>query len=76
MTRPDRYDPDINQTFHEFAQHYGVVIIPAPPRKPKGKAKVEVSGSQSSSRQLLLASRGPSSDALAHSGRRCEVTIH
>jgi transposase len=42
VTRPDRYDPDINQTFHEFAQHYGVVIIPAPPRKPKGKAKVEV----------------------------------
>jgi transposase len=41
VARPDRYDPDINQTFHEFAQHYGVVIIPAPPRKPKGKAKVE-----------------------------------
>jgi transposase len=42
VTRPDRYDPDINQTFHELAQHYGIVIIPAPPRKPKGKAKVEV----------------------------------
>ncbi len=41
VARPDRYDPDINQTFHELAQHYGVVIIPAPPRKPKGKAKVE-----------------------------------
>jgi transposase len=42
VTRPDRSDPDINQTFHELAQHYGMVIIPAPPRKPKGKAKVEV----------------------------------
>jgi len=42
VTRADRYDPDINQTFHELAQHYGTVIIPAPPRKPKGKAKVEV----------------------------------
>jgi transposase len=41
VARPDRYDPDINQTFHELAQHYGVVILPAPPRKPKGKAKVE-----------------------------------
>jgi transposase len=41
VARPDRYDPDINQTFHELAQHYGVVILPAPPRKPKGKAKVD-----------------------------------
>jgi transposase len=39
---PDRYDPDINQTFLEFAQHYGMAVIPAPPRKPKAKAKVEV----------------------------------
>lgn len=38
---PDRYDPDINQTFVEFAQHYGMAVIPAPPRKPKAKAKVE-----------------------------------
>jgi transposase len=38
VSRPDRYDPDINHTFHEFAQHYGVVILPAPPRKPKGKS--------------------------------------
>jgi transposase len=42
VARPDRYDPDINQTFLEFAQHYGMSAIPAPPRKPKGKAKVEV----------------------------------
>jgi hypothetical protein len=42
VARADRYDPDINQTFHELALHYGMVIIPAPPRKPKGKAKVEV----------------------------------
>lgn len=41
VARPDRYDPDINQTLHELAQHYGVVVLPAPPRKPKGKAKVE-----------------------------------
>ncbi len=41
VTGPDRYDPDINQTFLEFAQHYGMAVIPAPPRKPKGKAKVE-----------------------------------
>lgn len=41
ICRPDRYDPDINHTLYELAQHYGIVILPAPPRKPKGKAKVE-----------------------------------
>lgn len=41
VSRPDRYDPDINQTLHDLAQHYGMVVLPAPPRKPKGKAKVE-----------------------------------
>ena len=38
---PDRYDPDINQSFLEFAQHYGIAVIPARPVKPKDKAKVE-----------------------------------
>lgn len=39
---PCRYEPDINPTYHEFAQHYGVAVIPARVRKPKDKAKVEV----------------------------------
>ncbi|HYO97127.1 MAG TPA: IS21 family transposase [Polyangiaceae bacterium] len=38
---PDRYEPDINATYLEMAQHYGVAVMPARPRKPKDKAKVE-----------------------------------
>ena len=38
---PDRYDPDINTTLLELAKHYGTTIIPARPRKPRDKAKVE-----------------------------------
>jgi transposase len=38
---PDRYEPDINATYLEMAQHYGVTVMPARPRKPKDKAKVE-----------------------------------
>jgi transposase len=38
---PDRYEPDINETYLEMAQHYGVSVVPARPRKPKDKAKVE-----------------------------------
>lgn len=38
---PDRYEPDINTTYLELAQHYGTTVVPARPRKPKDKAKVE-----------------------------------
>ena len=37
-----RYDPRINPTYGQWANHYGTVIMPARPRKPKDKAKVEV----------------------------------
>lgn len=42
VSGPHRYDPEINPTYHELGQHHGVTIIPARPRKPKDKAKVEV----------------------------------
>ena len=35
------YEPDLNPTYRDFADHYGTVIIPARPRKPRDKAKVE-----------------------------------
>ena len=41
VSGPDRYEPDLNPTYLEMAQHYGVAVIPARPRKPKDKAKVE-----------------------------------
>jgi len=41
VSRPCRYEPDINPTYHEMATHYGTAIIPARVRKPKDKAKVE-----------------------------------
>jgi transposase len=41
VTAPHRYEPDLNPTYHEFARHYGVAVVPARSRKPKDKAKVE-----------------------------------
>jgi transposase len=35
------YEPDLNPTYRDFADHYGTVIIPARVRKPRDKAKVE-----------------------------------
>ena len=42
VTKPHRYEADVNATYQEMAQHYGVVIIPARSYKPRDKAKVEV----------------------------------
>jgi transposase len=36
-----RYEPDMNATYQEMAEHYGTVIIPARTYKPRDKAKVE-----------------------------------
>jgi transposase len=35
------YEPTINQSYLECANHYGTVVIPARPRKPRDKAKAE-----------------------------------
>jgi transposase len=43
VTNPDRYEPGLNRSYLEFANHYGVAILPARPYKPRDKAKVEQS---------------------------------
>lgn len=35
------YDPELNRSYAMMASHYGVGILPARPRKPRDKAKVE-----------------------------------
>ena len=35
------YDPEINRSFGMMAVHYGVGVLPARPRRPRDKAKVE-----------------------------------
>jgi transposase len=42
VKHPCRYEPDLNPTYQDLAQHYGTAVIPTRPRKPKDKAKVEV----------------------------------
>lgn len=41
VTKPCRYEPDLNPTYHAFAVHYGTAVVPARVRKPRDKAKVE-----------------------------------
>lgn len=49
---PCYYEPELNPSYAEFAEHYGVAIIPARVRKPRDKAKVE-SGVQIVERHIL-----------------------
>ena len=42
ITRACFYEPLVNRTYADMAAHYGAVVIPARPYKPRDKAKVEV----------------------------------
>ena len=41
VSKACRYEPDLNPTYRDMAEHYGTVIIPARAGKPRDKAKVE-----------------------------------
>ena len=56
VTRACRYEPDLNPTYQEMALHYSVGVVPARPRKPRDKAKVEV-GVQIAQRWIVAALR-------------------
>ena len=56
VSKADRSEPESNATYAEMAQHYSTAIVPARPRKPKDKAKVEV-GVQIAQRWILASLR-------------------
>lgn len=41
IASPNRYEPRANETVEDFARHYGTSVLPARPRHPQDKAKVE-----------------------------------
>ena len=41
VTHPCLYEPDLNRTYADLANHYDTAVIPTRPRKPRDKAKVE-----------------------------------
>ena len=42
VSRACRYDPDLNPSYQQWAEHYQVAVVPTRPYKPKDKAKAEV----------------------------------
>jgi transposase len=52
VARACRYEPDVNPSYQQWSDHYGVAVIPARVRKPRDKSKVE-SGVQLVQRFIL-----------------------
>ncbi len=41
VKKPNYYEPDLNPSYQELAEHYHVAVLPARVRKPKDKANAE-----------------------------------
>ena len=56
VVRACRYEPQLHRSYAEMAEHYGTVVLPARPLKPRDKAHVET-GVQIAERHILAALR-------------------
>lgn len=73
VTVSSRYEPGLQRTFAEFGRHYGTTILPARPRSPRDKAKVEVAV-QVAERWILARMRNETFDSLGTlNGRIAEL---
>ena len=52
VTRASRYEPVVQRTYQDMAEHYGIAVLPTRPRKPRDKAKAEAAV-QHAERRLL-----------------------
>lgn len=64
VTLASRYEPDLNPSYQDFAEHYSVAIVPARVREPRDKAKVET-GVQIAERFILAPLRNQTFFSLA-----------
>lgn len=56
VSKPCRYEPQLNRSYHDLSTFYNIAVMPARVRKPKDKAKVEA-GVQLVQRWILAALR-------------------
>ena len=56
VSQPSYYEPDLNPTYRDLGEHYGIAIIPARPYRARDKAKAEV-GVQVVQRWIVAALR-------------------
>ncbi len=41
IIKADRYEPEVNRTLEDFANHYGMAVVPARAARPRDKSLVE-----------------------------------
>jgi len=69
-----RYEPGIQRTTAELGRHYGTTVLPARPKSPRDKAKVEV-GVQIAERWLLARIRDETFHSLGVLNARLAVLV-
>ena len=69
VSKACRYDPELNPSYQQLAEHYQVAILPARPYKPKDKSKAEV-GVQIVERWILARLRHHTFFTLAEANQR------
>lgn len=74
VSKPCRYEPDLNPSYQELAEHYATAVIPARVRKPKDKAKAEV-GVQIVERWILARLRKQTFFSLAEANATIRVLL-
>lgn len=74
VSKACRYDPDLNPTYQQLADHYDIAVIPARPYKPKDKAKAEV-GVQLVERWIMMRLRKQTFFSLAELNQAIRVHL-
>src|SRR5262249_56775790 len=59
ITKACFYEPNVNRTYREMAKHYDTAIVPARPKRPKDKAKVEAGGQVATPTRIAKVPRRP-----------------
>jgi transposase len=71
---PNYYEPDLNPTYQEMAEHYQVAVLPARVRKPRDKGHVE-NGVQNIERWVLAPLRNHTFFSLAEANRAVQQLV-
>ena len=74
VTGACRYEPELQRSYEELAGHYGTVMLPARPARPRDKAKVEV-GVQVAQRWILARLRHETSVGLGALNQRIRALL-
>ncbi len=68
VKKPNYYEPDLNPSYQELAEHYHVAVLPARVRRPKDKGHVE-NGVQNVERWILAVLRNRTFFSIAEANR-------